>query len=103
MVTGDTDATIKEQLKEVAKDLKLNPTKTMKDGFDVGEQVQLTARSNKRSPNDVIFILPNGKIAFPSADSIPCNIGDVVKATVIADREKFSFITVNEIIHKKES
>jgi len=71
------------------------------DDYDVGEELQLTAVENKQNPGEVAFILPDSKIGFPSRNSIPVSIGDVIlgKIEVIADH--YVFVAAKEIIHKE--
>ncbi len=70
------------------------------DDYNVGEEIQLTAVENRQNKEEPAFILPDGKIGFPSRNSVPVEIGDTIigKIEVIADH--YVFIAAKEIIHK---
>ena len=88
------------QLQKLKEKFETNNTIIM-DDYDIGEEIQLTVVENKQNAGEPAFILPDGKIGFPSRNSIPVKIGDVIlgKVEVIADH--YAFIAAKEIIHSE--
>ena len=70
------------------------------DEYYSGQELQLTVRSNKKKPNQPVFIMPDGRIGFPSENSIPVEIGDVIKGHVAMISDSYAFVTASEIIHR---
>jgi hypothetical protein len=57
------------------------------------ETVQAKARRGRKGPNDIIFVLPNGKIAFPRG--FTPREGEWYDVEVIEDRGKYAFVRLH--------
>lgn len=71
--------------------------------YKVNDDIQLTVRENHKKQGQPVFVLPDGKIGFPSKDSIPVNIGDVVSGKISMITNRYVFITASEVLHKSKS
>lgn len=68
--------------------------------YTTGSKLQLTAHNNKKQPGEPVFILPDGKLGFPSRDSIPVEVGDVISGEVAMVGDSYVFITANKTLYK---
>lgn len=89
-----------KEIKEIKADI-FKEGNTLND-YIVNDEIQLVVKENRQKSGQPIFILPDGKIGFPSKDSIPVNIGDVVTGKIAMITDRYVFVTASEILHKNE-
>ncbi len=83
-------------LDELKKHLETSPTNTI--DFQTGDEVVFVSKENRKSPGEPIFVREDGKVGFPTFNSISFNTGDKVRGRVKIDRDTCFFIEVYEII-----
>ena len=62
--------------------------------------IQLTVMENRKRPGEQIFIREDGKIGFPTINSIRADFGDVVRGKVKIDEGSYFFVEIQEIVQK---
>jgi hypothetical protein len=83
--------------------------KTIKDAFqqftngqnpltEKAEEVQYIVRENKKKPGEPIFVREDGKVGFPTINSVGINIGDVVRGKIQYEEPNYFLLEVREII-----
>jgi len=83
---------IAEKLKELRKD----PKATI--DFKPGDTVQIKALENKRKKGEPVFIREDGKIGFPTINSVAFKIGDTVKGNVTRDADTYFMVQITEVV-----
>ncbi len=68
--------------------------------LETGDEIQLVVKENNRRPGKPIFVLANGKVGFPSLNSMPANLGDTIKGTIKIDNENVFFVEITEVVEK---
>jgi hypothetical protein len=66
--------------------------------YSLGDEVQLQVKENHKQTGKPIFVREDGKVGFPTINSIPIKIGETVKGTLKYDGENYFFVEVQEII-----
>jgi len=88
-----------QNLKDVLKGFKergVTPSQAADKDFGA-QEMQLVARENNKKAGQVIFVREDGKVGFPTINSINVKIGDVVKGKVFLDKDKYFLFEVQEI------
>jgi len=62
------------------------------------EEVIMNVHENAKKPGEPIFIREDGKVGFPTMNSIKVNIGDRVKCKVQHDADTYFLLDVKEIL-----
>jgi hypothetical protein len=89
--------TLKDILKGFKDDNTLTPSKIADNDFGAKE-IQLVARENNKKPGQVIFVREDGKVGFPTINSIAVEIGDVVHGKVFLDKDKYFLFEVQSVV-----
>jgi len=66
--------------------------------YELGDEVQLQVKENKKNPGAPIFIREDGKVGFPTFNSIPIDIGEIIKGKIKLDTDTYFFVEVQEIL-----
>lgn len=78
--------------------------KVLKEGdsnYSVFDTITLTARQNKRYPDRVAFILPGGKICFPTDDSPEVTPGDICTGELVVDARTYGLLKIVSVVSDK--
>ncbi len=70
--------------------------------YNAGEEIQLKAQENRKRPGSPIFIASSGKIGFPTINSVPVQIGDVVRGKIKIENDSYFFVDVTEVITREQ-
>jgi len=87
---------MKEELLELKKHLEASPTNVL--DFEIGDRVQLTVLENFKFPGNKLFVRDDGKVGFPTINSIPFEVGDTVRGVVRRNSDTYFFVEVQEVI-----
>jgi hypothetical protein len=69
------------------------------DNFFADEKaIQIKAKKNRANPNRLVFIREDGKLGFPSENSIPINEGDICRGVIMLEQENYFLVQVREIV-----
>ena len=66
--------------------------------LDPGENIQLQVKENNKKQGSPIFVRDDGKVGFPTFNSIPVHIGDTIRGRVKFDTDRYFFVEVQEIV-----
>lgn len=85
---------------EVLSDLQSDNTKhiTPSDNsilFD-DDYFQGKAMENRQKPGNMVFIREDGKIGFPTTNSIPIKIGDIAKGKIVLEADSYFMVQIRE-------
>ncbi len=70
--------------------------------YQPGMEVRLIVKENKRKPGKQIFAREDGKVGFPTINSIPVNIGDVIDGRVEVNNDSCFFIEIERVVQKAQ-
>ena len=59
---------------------------------------QFVVRENAKKPGEPIFVMQNGKVGFPTINSLSVKIGDTVKGKIQMERDTYFLFEVTEIV-----
>jgi hypothetical protein len=82
----------------------LNEYKTSPDrpslAFDIlqDKEYQFVVRENKKSPGKPIFVREDGKVGFPTINSISIKIGDTVRGKIRQEEPNYFLFEIREIV-----
>ena len=82
--------TIKEALEKAKANINLVSSKE--------PNLQYIVRENKRKPGEPIFVREDGKVGFPTINSLNVEIGDIVRGKIQHEEPNYFLIEVREII-----
>jgi hypothetical protein len=66
------------------------------------EKAQLKATSNRKNPSSLMFIREDGKIGFPTSNSIRFSNGDIISGTILQEEETYFMIRVEKVLESKK-
>jgi len=66
------------------------------------ENGQFIARENNKNPGHIIFVREDGKVGFPTINSIPIEIGDTARGKIQSEEEHYFLFEVREIVNKNK-
>jgi len=64
--------------------------------------VQYKVRENKRKPGEPIFVREDGKVGFPTINSIQLKIGDIVRGKIQYEEPNYFLIEVREKVGQED-
>ena len=82
----------------------MNTLKEALHQYTSGEQdvvvkdAQYIVRENKKKPGEPIFVREDGKVGFPTINSIKIEIGDVVRGKIQHEEPNYFLLEVREIV-----
>ncbi len=68
--------------------------------YETGEEMQLVVKENNKKPGAPIMVLENGKVGFPTVNSIPIEIGDTIRGKMKLNFDTVFFVEVESILQK---
>jgi len=83
-------------IKEALENAKVGKLDFLKPGK--ASNMQFIARENKKKPGEPIFVREDGKVGFPTINSIKVKIGDVVRGKVQHEEPTYFLLEVREIL-----
>jgi hypothetical protein len=75
-----------------------NPKKSLAFEILQGEDQQFVVRENKKKPGEPIFVREDGKVGFPTINSIRVDIGDTIRGYVRHEEPSYFLVEIREII-----
>jgi hypothetical protein len=75
--------------------------KGAEDFLDEGEEIQLQVKENNKKEGSPIFVREDGKVGFPTFNSIAIQIGDIVRGKIKFDTDHYFFVEVHEIVTRE--
>jgi len=63
---------------------------------------QFKALPNRKKSGHIAFVKENGKIGFPTINSIKCRIGDVIRGEIVYETDTYFMLRVEEIVEKAQ-
>lgn len=63
-------------------------------------EVQFTALENRKRPGHPIFVRDDGKVGFPTINSVSFDVGDVIRGHLKLDTDTYFFVEVSEVVQK---
>jgi len=63
-----------------------------------GEVKQFKVRENSKKPGTPIFVRDDGKVGFPTINSISVKIGEVVKGRIVSEQPSYFLVEVSEVV-----
>jgi hypothetical protein len=82
----------------------MNTLKEALQQYTSGEQdvvvknSQYIVRENKKKPGEPIFVREDGKVGFPTINSVKIEIGDVVRGKIQHEEPNYFLLEVREIV-----
>ncbi len=70
--------------------------------YSQGDTVRLIVKENSRKPGRVCFAREDGKVGFPTINSLQVKIGDVIEGRVKADNPTCFFVDVEKIVQTSQ-
>ncbi len=68
--------------------------------YEQGTSVRLIVKENSKKPGKIIFVREDGKVGFPTINSIHTKIGDVVEGKIKVDNKSCFFVEVDTIVQR---
>lgn len=90
----------KKSLQVVADQLSADPSLDLENEDFIDQEVELVVCENHRKPGEPIFVLPCGKVGFPSYDSQPIAIGQKISGLIVFEHDSYFLIEVRNIIEE---
>jgi len=59
---------------------------------------QFVVRENHKKPGEPILIRADGKVGFPTMNSLPCKIGDTVRGRIQQEEKNYFLFDIEEIL-----
>jgi hypothetical protein len=85
-------------IKDAINDYKENPEDSLFENGFSGDEVQLVVRENSRKPGEPIFVREDGKVGFPTINSISVTIGATIRGRIQQEEPTYFLVEVRSIV-----
>jgi len=85
-------------LQDALSEFNVEKNEDILDAAFKSDEIQMVAKENFRDPGKVIFVMENGKVGFPTRNSIPVEIGDIVRGRIHEDSDTYFLFEVQKIV-----